>query len=348
MVQDGNALPVPGISVVFAARGSLENVQKSLECLLAQTVASQVEFIFCGDSSELLQSVGAFLAPRAPFARVEYLLDAEQELAMARIRAMEVATAEVVAFVEDHSFQQPNWAEELLAAFGSSPDIVAAAPVIQNPNAETAVSRAQFQLTHGMLELRTASERFEACGKLPWHSTAYRREALVAALGDPGLFQVEGFLQERVLRDYPRARLVRCAHSSLQHVNMSRLFPALRFAFHGGRVFGAERNRRMQWSLLERVGRSVLFPVVAVLKIWRSAGILWDENSLCRTAATFAAAVPIAWCHALGEAVGVCWGQGRSAIAYSGFEVQRGPLLRARERQLLRADRLGATAGESP
>jgi hypothetical protein len=129
---------------------------------------------------------------------------------------------------------------------------------------------------------------------------------------------------------------------------MSRLFPALRFAFHGGRVFGAERNRRMQWSLLERVGRSVLFPVVAVLKIWRSAGILWDENSLCRTAATFAAAVPIAWCHALGEAVGVCWGQGRSAIAYSGFEVQRGPLLRARERQLLRADRLGATAGESP
>jgi glycosyltransferase involved in cell wall biosynthesis len=347
MVQDGNALPVPGISVVFAARGSLETVQKSLECLLAQTVASQVEFIFCGDSSELLQSVGAFLAPRAPFARVEYLLDAEQELVMARIRAIEVATAEVVAFVEDHSFQQPNWAEELLAAFGSSPDIVAAAPVIQNPNAETAVSRAQFQLTHEMLELRTASERFEACGKLPWHSTAYRREALVAALGDPGLLQVEGFLQERLLRDYPGACLVRCTHSSLQHVNMSRLLPALRFAFHGGRVFGAERSRRMQWSLLERVGRSVLFPVVAVLKIWRSAGILRDGNSLCRTAATFAAAFPIAWCHALGEAVGVCWGKGRSAIAYSAFEVQRGPLLRARERLLLRADRLDATAGES-
>ena len=336
---DQNDLP-PNVrlTVVFAARGHLSNLQKALECLLLQTDASSIEFILTTDSPSLLQEVKSFVRSRRTFAKTLFLLDAVQDLPSARLRAAAEATSGLLAFAEDHCFQESNWAEELLAVFDSSPQIIAAAPVILNPNQDSAVSRAQFVLTHGMLELGPHRNRIEDCKKLPWHSTVYRRVIFMAAACDVGLLQAESLLQEEIQARNPDARFVRCAQTSLRHVNMSRLVPAMRHAFHGGKIFGAERAKRHRWGWCSRLVRSLLFPQVGILKFLRCSPILLDQKSLTRTLANFLAAFPLSLSHALGEALGTVFGKGLSAQIYTTFDCNRSSLLRSSERDLLFSD----------
>jgi hypothetical protein len=334
----GAAFLPPRLSVVFVARGSFVNVRKTLECLLGQSAASRIEFIFSTDSPALLREVEVFVWEKGIFASARFLLQEEKSIARARrLSAME-ARAEVVAFVEDHGFPSQNWAEELLAAFESSENIDAAAPVMENPNQESAISRAQFLLFHGVHERRIGSCRFLDNRSLPWHSTAYRRSQLLAEVREVGAFEVEAFLLENIRKANPGARFVLCTQCSVQHVNMTLWVPALRHAFHGGRVFGAERCRWLGWNPWSRAARAASFPLIALLKIWHSASLLKDHASLSRRLATFATMFPLASLHALGEAWGTCFGKGRSPEIFIDFEVDRRPRMRPADWHHLLAD----------
>lgn len=326
------------LSVVFVVRGRLANLRKALDCLLAQTAAERIELLVSADSAALGREVGDHVSAGNRFASIRVLVHARSTIARGRRLAAMEATGTAVAIVEDHGFPEPGWAEELLAAFVSSPDVLAAAPLMRNPHDGSAVSRAQFLLFHGAGPPRSAVERFVDQEALPWHSTAYRRGPLAAATRDDGTFEAEIFLQEGMRTAHPDGRFVRCQRASLDHVNMSRLLPALGLAFHSGRVFGDERSRRRGWRAWHRIARATLFPLVALLKIRRSSPVLCDGSSLGRTLANFATAVPIAACHAAGEAVGTCFGKGRSPEAFSDFEVDRIRFQRPADRHLLLAD----------
>ena len=128
--------PIPPfrLSVVFVARRSLSNIQRALESLLSQTAAPRIELILSADSPELLREAEDFLVPGARFAQSRFLLHQTQDLPSARALSVAEATGDFVAFTEDHCFPEPNWAEELLAAFESSENIQAAAPAMLNPN----------------------------------------------------------------------------------------------------------------------------------------------------------------------------------------------------------------------
>lgn len=315
------------LSVVFAARGRFSNIRKTLECLLGQSAVSKIEFILTSDSPDLLHEAEEFVSSRALFAKTVFLSHPEKDLAGARLHAAARATSDLLAFAEDHCFQEPNWAAELLAAFDSSDDILAAAPLIRNPNPASAVSRAQFVLSHGILEPVQITNSIEPCDKLPWHSTVYRTRIFVAAASEPGLLQAESFLQEKIGSTRDRPRFVRCTRSTVFHVNMTKLWPALRHSFHGGRIFGSERALRRRWGRRMRTLRSLLFFPVALLKVGRCAPLLVDRKSPARTVANFFAALPMGLSHALGEAVGASFGKGRSAESYARFECDRADFL---------------------
>jgi len=336
--NSGEAVLAQGLSVVFVARGIFLNIRKTLECLLAQSAASRLELLFSTDCPGLLREAEAFVLEKVAFANARFLFQQEKSIARARQFAALEARAEVVAFVEDHGFPSQNWAEELLAAFESSENIDAAAPVMENPNQESAISRAQFLLSHGVHERRSGSCRFLDNRSLPWHSTAYRRNRLLAFALEEGVFDVEAHLQEKIREANPGARLVLCTRCSVQHVNMTLWLPALRHAFHGGRLFGAERSRWLGWNPWSRAARGAAFPFVALLKIRRSATLLRDGKSLSRTLATFAAALPLAVLHAFGEAWGTCFGKGRSNEIFKDFEVDRRPCMRPADWHHLLAD----------
>lgn len=208
--NSGEAVLAPGLSVVFVARGNFLNIRKTLECLLGQSAASRVEFIFSTDCPGLLREAEAFVLEKGAFANARFLFQQEKSIARARQFAALEARAEVVAFVEDHGFPSRNWAEELLAAFESSENIDAAAPVMENPNPESSISRAQFLLTHGVHERRSETRRFLESRSLPWHSTAYRRDRFLAFASEEGVLEVEAYLQKKIREANPGARLVLC------------------------------------------------------------------------------------------------------------------------------------------
>lgn len=326
--HSGEALVAPGLSVVFVARGNFLIIQKTLECLLAQSAASRLELLFSTDCPGLLREAEAFVLEKGGLANARFLLQQDKCIARARRFAALEARAEAVAFLEDHGFPGTNWAEELLAAFGSSENIDAAAPVMENPNPESSISRAQFLLTHGVHERRSETRRFLESRSLPWHSTAYRRDRFLAFASEEGVLEVEAHLQKKIREANPGARLVLCQRCSVRHVNMTLWLPALRHAFHGGRVFGAERSRWLGWNPWSKAARGAAFPFVALLKIRRSATLLRDRKSLPRTLATFAASLPLAVLHAFGEAWGTCFGKGNSQMIYKDFEVDRRPCMR--------------------
>jgi len=333
----GHSGAAADLSVVFAARGGLENNRKTIESLLAQTIAPRLELIVTSDNAELLREIQDIASSSGCFPRCEFLLQPGKDLAIDRSIAATKATAAVVAFAEDHSFPERNWAEEMMAAFASSTNVLAAAPLLLNPNPESAVSRAQFLLNHGVPDRGIDSERFEDCNRLPWHATAYRTDIFKSETRDGGvaLLQVEAFLQERIRLAHPAARFVRCRRTCAHHVNMSRLYPALLFAFHGGRIFAAVRAKQRGWGLLSRLARSLLFPAVAVLKLLRTAPILRDRSSWLRTLSNFTVAFLLAFVHAMGEAVGTCFGIGRSERGYATLEFNRSGYLRPADRHLL-------------
>lgn len=323
------------LTVVFVARHSLSSIQKILECLIAQTAAHRIEFLLSGDSPDLLRQAGDFLEPRACFARCRFLLHQTQNLAEARALCVAEATGDIVAFSEDHCFPEPNWAEELLAAFESSPHIHAAAPVMINPNPDSAVSRVQFLLFFGRHRKDSSSSpRFENADRLPTHNTAYRRDALVEVLHGVS-FLAEWFLQEKIRANCPQAGFVRCTQSILEHVNMSRLCPAVRQAFLGGRIFGSERARKMGWRPVSKAVRFVLFPFVPLIVIQRSASLLRDKASLAKSVSNYSTAWTLQLVHAFGESIGACFGLGRAADAYGDTECDRARFVRPAERPSL-------------
>ena len=220
-----DAAPPSRMAVVFAVRGGFSNVQKTLDCLLAQTAANRIDLMLTTDSPALLQEIERYVLSRGTLVNPRFLLHAAPDLASSRVFAATEATAEIMTITEDHSFPESNFVEELLGVFDSSAEILAAAPVMHNPNPGSAVSRAQFLLTHVMLRPVAHPPRTENCERLPWHNTTYRRAAFVAAAREVGLMQAEGLLQAEIRRNNPGARFVHCHHTGLWHVNMSRLAP---------------------------------------------------------------------------------------------------------------------------
>jgi hypothetical protein len=327
------------LSVIFVARHNLACIHKILECLLAQTAAARIELIISTDSPELLRDAEEFLAPRARFWRTRFLLQRTEDLAKAHAQSVVESTGDAVVIIEDHSFPDPNFAEELLAAFETSPFVQAAAPVLINPNPATAVSRAQFLNFHGRRGgERPDRPRFEEVPALPWHNTAYRRSALAGFFHDEDFLQIESFVQQDIVANTPTACFVCCTRTTSRHVNMSSLGPALQHAFLGGRVFAGKRAERLKWGVAQKAARSALFPAVAMLKMKRNASIFWDVTSPMKNLSTSSAALLLAFSHALGEAVGTLLGVRRSTRVYSGFEYNRARFLRPADRHFLSVD----------
>jgi hypothetical protein len=197
------------------------------------------------------------------------------------------------------------------------------------------VSRVQFLLFFGRHRKDSSSRsRFENADRLPTHNTAYRRDALVEVLHEVS-FLAEGFLQEKIRADRPTARFVHCTRTTLEHVNMSRLCPAVRQAFWGGRIFGGERARQMGWRLASKAVRFLLFPFVPLIVIQRFASLLCDKASLAKTASNFWTAWTLQLVHAFGESIGICFGLGPVANAYADTECDRRRFVRPAERYIL-------------
>ena len=74
-----DAAPPSRMAVVFVVRGGFSNVQKTLDCLLAQTAANRIDLMLTTDSPALLQEIERYVLSRGTLVNPRFLLHAAPE-----------------------------------------------------------------------------------------------------------------------------------------------------------------------------------------------------------------------------------------------------------------------------
>ena len=313
----------PKLTAILVICGPFREGEKALRCLAAQTIAEDIEMILVTDHADIFKEAEPLLQG---FGCVQRITGDVTRLPHLRAACTMLARAPFIGYCEDHSFLDANWAEELVSAFESDPDVVAVAPAFVNPNADHPLSRALFSCHFGRFSKARWKPGLHVCPGLPWHNTAYRLDILSNLGGDEvakGL-EVEGFLQEQIREKHPACVFILNTRTGTSHVNMSLLWPACRHGFTGGRFYALERSARRGWSPLRRLIQAFASPLVPAVRLFRDRHFI---NAHTRGPVdgmnVWLRAWVVALFHATGEAAGCILPRLDLVRVYSDFECRR-------------------------
>lgn len=322
-------MPAPALSVVLACTGDLSSIEATVRHLVTQSVHERIELVVVatepwaqGPSPPGVEAFWGYRVVAVP---------AIDSIAGANAAGVRAATADVVAFAEDHCFPQPGWAEALVAAHRGP--WAAVGPAVVNANPGSAVSWADFVIGYGPWAEPVTSDEVPF---LPGHNSSYER-AVLLSYGD----RLEAMLaSETVLHlelGARGARLLLCAQARTAHVNFSRLVPWLRVQRHNGRVFAG--TRALRWGRARRVAYCAGSPLIPLVRLARSAGTV---RRLGRAHARVARCVPLLavglTLDGLGQMIGYALGPGHSTAALARYEFRRIDFVRAADRAVFEAD----------
>jgi hypothetical protein len=247
------------LSVVLVASGGPEGIARTMRHLRAQTARRRMEVLVVADAAARFDvqalSGGEFAGCRVvPVGPITHR-------GAAAAAGMLAATSPIVGLIEDHSYPEPEWAESLLRAHGGR--WTGVGPAVANANPETATSWVNYVLAYGgFCPPIEAGER----DLLPWHNSAYKREALApfgSRLGP--LLEWEGALQAELIANGHVLYLEPAART--HHANVSRLSSTVGLNVQRGRILGALRARREQWPTWRRVLQAAAFPLFPLMQL---------------------------------------------------------------------------------
>lgn len=238
-----------------------------------------------------------------------------------RFEAMLHATAPVVAFIEDHCFAGPRWAEALIEAFQDGH--VSVGYGFENANPQTLMSRVGMMLDYGFWQLPTQSRRVK---QLPGNNVAYRR----AAIEDFGtelrdLLEVDYNLHERLLAK--GHSLFMAANAEASHQNIEHLPATMAANFAYARILAFHRHRRNGWSPMRRLVYTVGTPMVSTpVRLARLLGSFRFRADARDALWTCFQSLPLllllfAWA-SIGEALGYSIGVGRAKEDFFYWELE--------------------------
>jgi GT2 family glycosyltransferase len=253
-------------------------------------------------------------------------VDKIRSIAQANAAGIRQASAPVVAFVEEHSYPDPSWAEALIEAHRQP--WAAVGPVVRNANPGSLVSWADFLIAYGpwMDPSPTGVVDF-----LPGHNSSYKRTILL----DYGP-ELEAMLEsESVLHWDLQAKgyqLYLEPAAKISHLNFGLLSSWIPAQFHNGRLFAATRARR--WSPLQRLFYTGGAPLIPVVRFRRALQQLRRSdrrrNLPPGVLLTLILGLVVS---AVGEMMGYALGAGDAKQKLSNFEFHRIRHLREQDRQ---------------
>lgn len=326
----------PGIrlSIVLIGTHSLQSVRRTIGELLAQTQAATTELLLASESDALLAEAADWLRRDERLGAWQTFSGDSGNMPLLRLACTAHAHGDIVVFVEDHTFQPPDWAAGLIRVFDARKDAAAVSPCLLNPAPQTAVSRVQYAFfTAGAIPV-PGQQQAVAAPRLPWHNTAYRTSQLRQVITESWQLEMEASLQEALLRSFPGSQLLLARGTEISHVYMGRLWPALRMAFYGGMLAGDWLRTHRGCSRWHTLLRTVGFPAVAAQRIASSWNLLTADPPL-QSLANLATATIMALTHAMGEAWGSCFGAAGVTRKSSDLEVRRDRFVGPSERALL-------------
>lgn len=311
------------MSVVIIAHEGAENLRPLLAALRAQTVASELEVVLVGpEPDQLFQD--SELADFAAFQRLQGTVIPSSS--QARTRGVKAARAPVVAFVEDHCFPLPGWAEALIERHQEEWSGVG--PAVLNGNPRTATSWGNYLIEYGDWAYPIGGG---ASSHIPGHNSSYKREALLSLephLAD--LLEAESTMQWKMAEFGHRFFLE--PEAKARHFNFSKLSASLGLRFYGGWLFGANRFPSSDSRRLVYLLASPLIPFVRFKKVLKACRRLGKSASWC--IARLPLILALLLIDGLGEALGYATNRSARAMAYcSNSEVHRARYLTPKDRE---------------
>ncbi len=298
-------LPVraPRVSVIVAARTPPETMQRSLASLAAQQMAAMIEVIVADGSED-----GRMAKLVQSFPGMRWVAVPGGNLPAIKGAAIREAQGEFIAILDPVDVADPNWVEEILAAF-EDPDVCAVGGSVLLANTSSASNTAAYLFEYGAFNPPIAAG--DTSGDLPGNNVAYRRSALTEICAD--ILAAEGFYKPLV-HERLRARGERLTLRPtirVQHLTRYRFVSFAVRRFHYGRCFGALRIRRatIAGRMFYRAIAPLVAPVLVVRHLCRALSHPANRR-LLRDAALALGGVCLFW--GVGEWLGYWLGAGDS------------------------------------
>jgi hypothetical protein len=276
-----------------------ERIPRLAAAMRAQTAADRLEIL-------LMDAGGTGLDPPLDGIRWRRVgWSPELSFGEARATGVHEAKGEIVAFLLDHCYPDPSWAEALIAAFRER-SWAAVGYGIRNANPGRYGSDATFLAHYGPWE----SARRGEVRLLPGWQVSYRRSELLGMGADLGeLLEIDATLHRRIrssgqiLAVEPEARAAEeCFESVGQAFRANQAY---------GRLLAVRRAAAENLSLMRRLLRGIAAPLVAtsirLVRVWR--GSVQGPRELLRCMPGILA-ICVGW--ALGEVRGYLLGEGEA------------------------------------
>jgi hypothetical protein len=248
----------PALSYVIPC-GQWRQVQRVVDCLLAQDEADRIELVLAGPA-ELEAEIPA--AAREGFCAVTVTPADPREMHAARATGLVAAQAPVAVIGETHCYPQPGWARAVIAAFEEGPwDGVG--PQIENANPATGLSWANLSLDYGPF-LRPVRGEADA---LPGQNAALRTALLEPYAAELADHMRMPYLFFRKLSE-GGARLFVEPAARTAHLNVTDRRAWLAERFGAGRTFAADRCA--DWSRRRRAVYTLGSPAIPLLRARRA------------------------------------------------------------------------------
>jgi hypothetical protein len=313
----------PVMSVVVITPDRYATIRKSITHLRAQKVCGSLEVLIVAPSAgELELNVSEML----DFLRYR-VIEVGPISSTARARAMGVkeSSAPVVAFVEDHAYPAPGWAEALIGRHRES--WAAVGPVMANANPRSITSWANLIIEYApWLEPVEGGEREH----LPGHNGTYKRQLLLdygerleAMLDSESILHWDLRAQGHRLYLEPKARTF--------HQNFSAQAPSLTLRFNGGRLFASARAR--DWPRWRRALFTIASPLIPPLRCLRITRELFRPGRPLRLLPFLLPSLVVGLLFdGAGEMAGYAFGPGGAMEKLSGMEFHRERFMARRDR----------------
>ncbi len=303
----------PEFSVVLASSAQFSNVKRTIDYLRRQTIADKIEIILVAPS---LTEFGLPEDAQRGFSNIK-LVAAGKPLPINEANAIGVAaaSADIVAFAEDHAFPEPDWADHLLKRHLEGCDVVG--PALRNANPRTAVSWGDFLVSYGpWIAARPGGE----ATVLPGHNSSYKKSILLGT-GEKlaAELEAESVFHEKLSRT--GFRLYFEPQAVITHLNFTHLDVLLRVAFQYGRNYAA--RRAADWPIAKRAIYFLAAPLIPLVRLSRLLRHRIRIEKGPAAALVWLVVFIDLLCDGAGQAVGYIFGTGRSADFLLQYEYDR-------------------------
>lgn len=321
-------IPGPDLSVLLVCPRGRTALHRSLAAIAAQTIAHRIEVVIVSPDDDYATAEAALLARfHSTTVHVEPAITNVDEVVGRRLAA---CAAPIVAAIEDHAFPEPEWAEQLLAAWDGTS--VAIGSVIVNANPRSMLSWSNLLVAYGQWSDTTPA------GPISWvpmHNCAYRK-AVLLALGDTlkDQFNREGTILTR-LREAGGTFLF-APLARIRHLNPSSWQSTARLRIDAGRLSAANRWSDEGWGLPKRLAFAVLGPLIPLVRYRRMRRDLFGTSPEVSEARLGPALLVGLAFDGMGQIAGFLSGPGDARARLSVFEMDRMAHLDRRDFEVFR------------